>query len=525
MKNMKYNIDENKPILLIGTFKNDAILNEIYLARRDVIQRNLTSSPNNWESIVKSIKHNNGNDYSGIMINITETILLIACNKKYEALFYKLIDLIRDKRHLVFMYNDTITKKFNIFKKGYYKRYLFYDLFYSNRKVYNNLTNEYSRFVLNIAESKWYDENKQIKKEMIDDRFSDGYSDDSPPIRYFPQEEWKLFLNYLEKHTIDESQIFFDEENNEIKFTTIIEETLKKMEELVEYITAAGLNFIPYKYNIEIVNSIREYFFNENQSTVYKQYIFKDHIWASEFEKLLVLFQEYISKVKQIEIYFTEIKTDKGTVYTITSKNDALDKSSFSQAISDFSEFLNVCEFDIVSAKNILSFSNLTEKEIDGLVQKYYKEVKRLKTDIRQSYERRMLDLKHSLENDAIEKETYKVLSDFQRELKTGNYPVPVILNINKIDTFNSIAAKTIYGDIAYNEFDKQLLDLFKAKQDENDELKNELLILKDEKIDNSTKNQAWLKIKKFLAQNAPKIGNIGYNLLQKYLESLIFGS
>lgn len=90
--------------------------------------------------------------------------------------------------------------------------------------------------------------------------------------------------------------------------------------------------------------------------------------------------------------------------------------------------------------------------------------------------------------------------------------------------TNNNIITKTIYGDVEYSDQDNMVIDLINKYSEKKQALETELKILKDTSVDKNLKNQAGLKIRSFLAQNASKIGEVGYKLLSTYLESKLLG-
>ena len=67
--------ENNNPFLLIGTFRNDKIKNEIHLAGMPVISKNLTSSPNNWDSINVFLEKKKS-DISCVALSLSESVLL-----------------------------------------------------------------------------------------------------------------------------------------------------------------------------------------------------------------------------------------------------------------------------------------------------------------------------------------------------------------------------------------------------------------------------------------------------------------
>jgi len=142
---------ESKPALLIGTFKNEKIVNEIHLSGREVVSKNLTSSPENWDRIIALLKERDM--FSCVFLSLSESVLLIAQCKSYKEKFYQIVCLLEEIPHLVFIYRDNLFGEYNIFNTKYYEKYLFYDDFFANRATFKNLQQNYHEYSDNLRDS------------------------------------------------------------------------------------------------------------------------------------------------------------------------------------------------------------------------------------------------------------------------------------------------------------------------------------------------------------------------------------
>lgn len=152
---------------------------------------------------------------------------------------------------------------------------------------------------------------------------------------------------------------------------------------------------------------------------------------------------------------------------------------------------------------------------------------------MRQEFERRMLLLRHEIENAALEDaalEEPSIAYTFP-ELQKAILPqaASVVVNVVKDNTFSVSGNldKLIFGDYIYNDYndnetDKQLIEYIDQLSKDNIELITELRILKDGKASKDQKRSAWGKLKGFLSEHATDIGKIAFDLLSKYLESLL---
>ena len=619
--------NEKKPALIIGTFRNEKIVNEIHLSGREVITKNLTSSPQNWDSIISLLKKKNR--FSCVFLSLSESVLLISQCKAYTEKFYEIIKLLENFPHLVLIYKDNLFGKYNIFNTSYYSKYLFYDDFFANRETFNELEARYTQYSNIVRESiiehyffgtiipasffaeedEWekiksqhgiwfacdhvvqglykqlsfYDNKKyaeiadtleylyksnnlerfvdkfrsemlltaeerscflslpiEKKYEFIESRFSqkkaqyeekgyrerDSIGEEEVEAIYmlitsesfnksvcnvgnWEEREWELFKKYLSQKRYCEDQK--------------IAEACAAMNEIVSNINSGKINLWSYKYSNEIVVKIREFFENENSNVVFRSYILKDRIWANELDSFLNLFQEYITRIRGVNISFEQRRTDIGTIYVIQSTDKSVVKSEFPQYVAEFDMFLTDCDQDIEKARETLRNYCKSPIEVEQYIAKFQIRARRLKTDIRQEYERKMLLLRHELENAALEAQgTENIIPTFTVPALPENTSVVINAREVKMITVPGKLDKLILGDYTYNETDKQLLTYIENLSKENQDLITELRILKDEKASGDQKRSAWGKLKGFLSEHALDIGKLAFDLLSKYLETLL---
>lgn len=602
---------EKKPFLLIGTFKNEKITNEIHLSGRDVISKNLTSSPKNWDEII-SFLNKKGDEISCVVLSLSESVLLIAQCPGYREKYEAIIELLKTLPHIIFLYEDNLFGKFNIFNQHYYAKYLFYDDFFTNREIYERLTREYDSYCEDLHEEivsayffntivpatfvadeeEWrnliknhgamgfgeevyvqlslfgdqeqYDSasfsafveslrdemafsdeerktfitlNSQQKQALINKKFNklrEKYSnqgrhsvDELADIEYnaiekieklilspefenlvnsrdaWSKTEWELFQHYLK-----EKRYSHDEK---------ISKACETISAYIESLHEKKLNVCSYKYTNDIVRCIRDYLENEDKNIVFRSYILKDRIWANELESFLRLFQDYISQLRGINISFEQRRTDIGTIYVIQSTDSALVKSEFNQYVSDFDRFLSNCECNIDDARETLKSLNCNEETVDFYLQKYQKGARRLRVDIKQEYERKMLQLRHSIENEALEGKPFQ---EFQLSPQVL-VPSVVIENLNYLQA-EGPQQQIFCGTYFYNKTDEQLLEYIRTLSDNQADLETELRILKDKKASNTEKSTSFEKLKKFLSDHAVEIGSLAFKMFKSYLEGML---
>lgn len=269
----------------------------------------------------------------------------------------------------------------------------------------------------------------------------------------------------------------------------------------------------------DLIYTLKDFWKSNNENIVFQRYFLRSQKYADEMEKFLCLFEDYILHIKEIQIKVEHFRTAEGIVFTIRSDNEKIAKDNFNNSVRDFGNFLNVCDYDVDTAKSLLKKENnkINDKELDYIVQKYCTEVRRLKIDIKHEYERKMLDAKQRFENDMLlEIEDFQV-NEMIRENTVNALPV-LIQQYNAPIYVNS-------GTINYNENDVQLQELFKKYSEtkiEYAELIQQLNMLKDKGITREHKEGAFEKMKRFLKNNSVEIAGQVVSILLEYITSLL---
>jgi hypothetical protein len=626
--NDKKLIDKTNTVLLVGSFNNQQILNEINITKRNAEVKMLTSSPDNWKKIIREINHAK-KDGKPIFVNFSEAILLISCNEEYRALFTKLLDVLIGSQHILFLYQDAFIGKYNIFNKPFYTKYLIYNWSRSIRdfsrderivahkdsvvKTYFEIVDYYCSEILsklstpldseqqkciishishcfdcnfnrsqlsiyehehlgeitieNFIKSPYYENAIFLSRHLVmlsiatDEREIDYRMSVLIP-KPISDEEKSTVKSLFEADPGEDSLPFFREVNDVIIYDVIEKEreyercegfnikrktkpsenlffeywlkkfivekntdvanTVKDLTNAVEQIKERNLNIVPYLHSVELISAIRDFFSEVERETVYTRYIYKDQLFAFELERFLTLFQDYITKVKGISIVFEEKRTEIGIVYMLKSTDKNVSKYNISEYVQEFAAYLDKCDNNVDFAKSMLSNEFLTDAQCEALALRFQKEAMRLKKDIIQDAERKMMNLRHQFENISIEM-AIDVLPA-QYDLTTALSEKPVT-NLLQIDNKGIVNIQHIYGSASFNENDKQLFDIIEKYADNNQELLDAVKILKDKDAPKENKNDSSTKLKKFLATTASKIGDVGFKLLTKYLETQLFGS
>lgn len=630
--NDKRFIDKSNIVLLVGSFNNQQILNDVYITKRNAEIKMLTSSPDNWKTIIDEIKHAKKNE-KPIFVNFSEAILLISCNEEYKALFTKLLDALIGSQHILFLYQDAFIGKYNIFNKPFYTKYLIYNWSRSIRdfsrderivahkdsvaKTYFETVDYYCSEILsklstpldieqqkniisrishcfdchsdrkqmsiyeflgditveNFLESPYYEtaislsrhlvmlsiatDKREIEyriSRLISKPVSDEEKNNSESLLGSDPGEDSFPLSFeVDDATTDDDRLYYDVIEREREYerlegfnrkrkikptenlffeywlkkfivekNTDIAKAVKDLTNSVEQIKERKLNIVPYLHSVELISAIRDFFSETESKTVYTRYIYKDQLFAFELERFLTLFQDYITKVKGISIVFEEKRTEIGIVYMLKSTDRNVTKHNVSKYVQEFAEYLDKCDNNVEFAKSLLSNEYLTDAQREALALRFQKEAIRIKKDIIQDAERKMMNLRHHYED--ISTEMAIDVLPLQYDLSTA-LSKETITNLLQIDNKGIVNIQHIYGSATFNENDKQLFGIIEKYADNNQELLDAVKILKDNDAPKESKNDSSAKLKKFLATTASKIGDVGFKLLTKYLETQLFGS
>jgi hypothetical protein len=457
-------------VLLIGELTTESISNELKINGKEYINKILRSSVENWISIASLLSDEAEDNISHVFMKLTEGMLFRCIDEDYfEALKLIFIEM-REYPHQVFVYNDNLLKKFSLKDK------VFIDGTYHDKSALQ----------------------LQYNKDEFDDIFGEFILED---------------------------------------------EKIQNLDKVIDYLLISGINIVPYSKRIDISISIKSLLENTIKGLLFKLYVNHEQLWSNEIDKLLSLFSDYLKKVKGLPVILDELNTQKGVIYSFYCDDKSLDTKKIQGSFNEFTGFLELCSKDIHKAASVLSETNLPTFEVDRVISRFTKEAKRLALDIKHEQESKMLSIMHRLESELSDIVPSDVVSEtvvFQKpqsfqditgtELFDGIFKNIQTLNINNpiiVSKVQGIVAQEINGNIHYNEMDKELLTLFKQPTISSENylmLKTSLDELKDETAPETNRVTAWQKLKEFTVKAGSSIGQVGVNLLEKYIDKLLFG-
>ncbi|MEV0570213.1 hypothetical protein [Dactylosporangium sp. NPDC050588] len=311
------------------------------------------------------------------------------------------------------------------------------------------------------------------------------------------------------------------------------------LEFVLTLIRENAIELVPYSTNAELSVLAGQFLEQADKHLLFRIYVPAGRLWASETDKLLVLFRDWLVKVKGQRVRQDGYTTARGHVYEFYGDASSAELT-LSTEFQQFSTFLDACIDRPDQALLLLSEENLSSGEVREIVTRYSKEARRLKTDLRHSRETSELSLRHRLEDELSEiglddaaiaqisnsivprAETFT--SALSSATPTWSIASTGTLNINlnqqTIDTVNGVAAQHLQGTVHLGPEPLELIRLIQQfGGDRAAELTSAVHEVEDEDARTEDRISARQKLKAFLYGLGGQATNIGSGLLAKYLE------
>jgi hypothetical protein len=302
------------------------------------------------------------------------------------------------------------------------------------------------------------------------------------------------------------------------------------------------LQVIPYRRNAELSVMASSFIDQNDKNLIFRLYVPAERMWASEAEKLLNLFRDYLARVSGLNVRQDQYRTNQGVVYEFFGDR-ALDPAALPKEFEDFSRLLDLCIVSPDAATQILEKRSIEPSAIRDIVERYGKEAKRLHVDLKHERERRVLSIRHRMESELID--VVGPDADWQSINQLVEASVPQvhgvtsaigfspaappelpssrsIININPqiINTVQGVVAQQISGNQSFGLEANQLLDLISQHGGTHKaELTSAVYELEDRNAKPADRLSARQKLKRFVYKVADKCGDVAVGVLQKYIE------
>ncbi len=315
--------------------------------------------------------------------------------------------------------------------------------------------------------------------------------------------------------------------------------------EVNTFLRGFSLNLMPYRRNADLTVMATDFLRDALEHLLFRIYVPQGRLWANEIDRILQLFRDYLLKTGRKGIRLDQVRTDLGISYEFHDSDESL-QISLASDFSDFSEFLDLCLTVPSEAEALLRKKNVAPMEISEILTRYSKEARRLQVDLKQDRERKLLGIRHRLENELAETLPPDIAwadldalvatvfpdserLNFSRVLEIGQQPTTRILalgastiNIDPqiINTVRGVVAEQILGNVTLTNEDEKLLELINEHGGAKSvELNSAVHQLSDGGVPPATRLVSAQKLKEFLWATGKKIGDVGLHVLQSYIE------
>jgi hypothetical protein len=273
-------------------------------------------------------------------------------------------------------------------------------------------------------------------------------------------------------------------------------------------------------------------------------YIPSERLYAAEANRLLSLFRDWLIATRGHGVRQAGYRTASGEMYEFFADASVV-QSDLHEEFDRFSEFLTLCSENPSAAVAELAPTRFGRALGADLVARFGKEVRRLQIDLRHERERRILTIRHGLEEELLERGTHlpegassQINILLERLVPSPTAPeslallavpwtarptTPVTVNINPqiISAMESTIIQNVQGVINLGPQAKEFLALIsRFGGQEATTLESAVYELEDPAAPPSNKSVAKRRLKKFLSQVAGTAHDVAVDLLEKYLES-----
>ena len=316
----------------------------------------------------------------------------------------------------------------------------------------------------------------------------------------------------------------------------------------IDFLLANDIAITPYRTKAEVTVMAESFLDELDKNLIFRLYVPSGRLWSNEADKFLQLFQDYVARVDRLAVRLDQRRTDYGVIYEFHGEAPA-GEASLSTEFNDFSKLMDLCATDLDAAANILKAKNLNPREVSSILERYSKEVRRLRLDIKHDAESKVVSIRHRLESELIDLSSTAqeweamiaivnaIVPNFALALPTPTRSVSVLLggphvtptNVTYnfrpqfVNTLNGVIAEEVHGNQHFAPEHHQLLDLIREHGGaQSKQLETAVYEVADKGVDQVDRLRAKQRIKAFLMAAGKKTGDMAFSILQKYLEGQI---
>lgn len=296
------------------------------------------------------------------------------------------------------------------------------------------------------------------------------------------------------------------------------------------------LNVAPYRTNVERSILASGFLEDNERHLLFRLYVPSGRLYAQEAEALLGMFREWLGQTGRGGIRQEGYSTLAGQVFEFFS-SEAAPPGGLTRSFDDFSSFLTDCVANPESAAENLVASGVSGAAATTIVSRFATRARRLRLDLKQRREERLLHLKHEFENVVLEADglTGEALADLLESMLPPPTALGMIegprvgpggsMTVNSyspqfIEHVTGSVVQSIAGTVNLGPEATELLHLAAVfGGGERGQLETAVHELEDVGARAPQRVAARARLKRFLADLGNRGLGIGLDVLQKYVE------
>ncbi|MEH1009547.1 hypothetical protein VDP25_17545 [Winogradskyella sp. ECml5-4] len=428
----------------------------------------LSSSVKNWESICEFLEEDVENEII-IIAKFTEHTLFRMCIPEYKDVVERLFALLKERKHIIFIYKDNLVGNFSYFQSV------------------------------------------DIKESVFEVDEEDDYI-------YYSQTGLENFLNF---HNVDESESDYLNRVIALIKRINLELTALPYEKLID-VEISGQNFIE---NIAEGLLFRIYVPNDRiWSSEFDKFItlFRDYASNVANEELKIT-QNRTDLGIVCSLYSVNKDISESEINDLYKEFTAF-MDLCSSNPKEAEKLINELDISVPKKQSILK-KYVKESQRLLLDIKQEREIKII--SIKHKLQSELQE--YELSKDVLEYiESAVPSSNSTKNLTFGNQTIQnqtILVNPQIINKVDGIVTNELNGNINFSPEEQllnKLIEKFSNNLSEATELQTSLYELKDNGSSQEKKRGAWQKLYGFLGKVGDKVGDVGVALLTKYLEQQV---
>lgn len=315
-------------------------------------------------------------------------------------------------------------------------------------------------------------------------------------------------------------------------------EEIERSNKILLDLSSRKIELLPFRRRNDVIVHIYEALDDLQAGVFLRLYVPNGRYQSEQFEDFLSLFSRYLRDVEGQDFSIDVTRTTRGQMYIFRSLGDPKKIEDLRDATSRFDNFLVIVQNDREAAENILRQRGVSPYNAEVIVEKYAREYRRLKIDIRHEFERSHLLLSQQLESELLDAIEDKILPMPRDQYPSGLFniignsaPISISLAPGSLPINSMVAIEdVVIGGVTYNDEDKAIISRLAYINDEDkaNQLRSDLERIKDPETPHNDKTSAGQRLKALIYSTAHYLGKkadeIGTQVLISYIEYLTTG-